>query len=131
MMHQRITAVNPIANNAPMHDRYATTQDPREIILRLSAERGFTSARALALAAGLKQPTLSRYLAGTTKDMEMQNFRLLAETLGVTVSQLLGESPLFLDPRIDKVVRAMESLPEYGKDALSATAAALKLNLKS
>jgi transcriptional regulator with XRE-family HTH domain len=131
MMHQCIAAVNTCANNARMHTGYHLEHDPRKIILRLSAARGFKSARALALAAGLNQPTLSRYLADTTKDMEMQNFRNLANTLGVTVSQLLGESPILHDPRIDGVIRAMESMPEAGIDALYATAAALKAKLKA
>ena len=67
------------------------TADARQIIRTLRVMRGFASDRALAAAAGVNQPTLARYLAGTSETMEVGNFMAIAHTLGVTISELLGE----------------------------------------
>lgn len=100
-------------------------QDPREIIRRLRDLRGFKSDRALAIAAGMPQPTLSRYLAGKSGDMELAQWRLLAEALEVSVSHLLGEIPLTDPPELISMRRAMEKLPQQERDALVAAANAM------
>jgi transcriptional regulator with XRE-family HTH domain len=73
---------------------YRRTFDPRERIRELRDARGFPSDRKLAEAAGVEQPTLSRYLSGKTKEMTVENFEALARALGVTLSELMGEVPL-------------------------------------
>lgn len=105
--------------------------DPRDIIRKLAAAKGFRSDRALARAAGVSQPTLSRYMSRKTGDMDVGNFRLIAATLGVTLSELLGETALYSDPRVTSVVHAMESLPDEGKDALIAAAVAMAKSMGS
>lgn len=87
--------------------------------------RGIASPRALALRAGVSQPTLSRYLSGASADMEMQSWRQLARELGVTVSQLLGEQPIAPDDDIEYVLRAMERMPSDLRSAVAAAAEAL------
>jgi transcriptional regulator with XRE-family HTH domain len=73
---------------------YRRSVDPRDRIRELRTLRGFRSDRALATAAGLEQPTLSRYLSGKTKEMTVDNLEALARTLKVTLSELIGEVPL-------------------------------------
>lgn len=92
MIRTRITKASPGRENALMH--YQRTADPRVRIRELRVQRGFKSDRALALAAGLEQPTLARYLNGKTKEMTVENLEALARTLRVTLSELLGEVPL-------------------------------------
>lgn len=101
------------------------THHPRDIIRELIRRRGFASPRALALRAGVSQPTLSRYLSGQSEDMEMHTWRALARELDVTVSQLLGEQPLHQDSDIIHVLRAMETMPPNLRGALAAAADAL------
>lgn len=126
MMHHGIALVNACPDNSALHmNRYAVRHDPRQVIRRLLEQRGFNSPRALAIAAGMPQPTLSRYLAGTSSTMSMEHFCALAHTLGVTVSQLLGETPLHDDPRVNTVLRVMERMNDAGRDAVAATAKAL------
>ena len=112
-MHERITLVKPRADNAAVHS--SGERDPRDIIRALIDKRGFNSPRALALAAGVSQPTLSRYLARETEDMEMPSWRALAAALQVTVSELLGETPLMGDSAnaVRRHLQVMESLPEW------------------
>lgn len=81
--------------------------------------------RQLALAAGLNQPTLSRFLDGKTTAMDLKNLLALSEHLGVTVSQLIGETDLADDPRVDQLLRLWDKLPEAGREVLLVTAAAL------
>jgi transcriptional regulator with XRE-family HTH domain len=109
------------SHNARMHS-YIHEQDPRKIIEALRVARGFSSTRALALAAGMPQPTLSRYMKGDSADLEMSNWRKLAETLEVSVSELLGEVPLAGGPIGSRLLRVMEDLPEHYQTALLASA---------
>lgn len=124
-MHQRITQVNPHCQNAGVHNHMRPVGDSRQIIRQLLKSRGFNSPRALAITAGVSQPTLSRYLSGESDDMEMPTWRALADALEVTVSQLLGESPIGADPDIVSVTRAMERLPAPQRAALVAAANAM------
>lgn len=76
-----------------MHERqYADIA--RTIILQLQSAHGYKSTRALALAAGIPQPTLARFLNGTSHTMEVDSFQALCRLFGVTLSELLGEVPL-------------------------------------
>lgn len=125
-MLQRITSVKARPHNSSVHHvNPYRTEHPRELIRRLLRERGFHSPRALAIAANVSQPALSRYLAGTSENMEMSTWQALAATLGVTVGELLGEVPLSKDPAARAVLRAMEKLPPAQKAALVAAATAM------
>jgi transcriptional regulator with XRE-family HTH domain len=125
MMLQRITFVKRSPENACVHNRYiAENCDPRDVIKTLLKRKGLT-ARRLALDADISQPSLSRYLQGKSDTMEMPTWRALAARLEVTVSQLLGETPLTPDGQVEQVVRAMERLPEIQRTALVAAATAM------
>lgn len=104
---------------------FSLSTSPRVVIEELRRRRNFRSVRALALAAGMPQPTLQRYLAGTSATMSMEHFAALAAALDVTISQLLGEVPISDDPRIDRVLRVMESANDAGWAAIVAAASAL------
>lgn len=130
MMQQCISRVKSPSDNARVHNPFdPTPRDPRAVILATYPVRGFNSIRALAIAAGVPQPTLSRYMSGATKDMELDNFRAIARALDLTVGQLLGEVPIHADPRVDHVLHVMERLSGPGRDALIATANALAITL--
>lgn len=107
-----------------MHPLYQNGQ-PRDIIERLRVLRGFGSARALAAAAGIQQPTLARYLNGTSDTMEVGSFVALAKVLEVTLSELLGEVPLSGNTRIKELMSIMEQLPEAERAALVAAGNAM------
>ena len=77
------------------------TVDPRTIIERQRIARGFRTHAALASAAGIPQPTLSRYMSGKHAWLDMQHFISLAHALHVTVSELIGESPMANDDTRD------------------------------
>jgi transcriptional regulator with XRE-family HTH domain len=99
---------------------------PREIIEELRKARGFPSQRALALAADISQPTLSRYLAGKTDDMDTRHWVALAQALETTVSQLLGEVPLQHDSlKVQELEVIYLNLRPDLQGALLATARAL------
>ena len=82
------------ANNAHVHRYTAPPSDPRVLIEELRVKRGFASLRALAIAAGVPQPTLQRYMTHKTESMEVSSLLAIANALGVTLSELLGEVPL-------------------------------------
>lgn len=82
------------------------------------------SQRRLAELAGIDQPSLSKYLSGETQDVLTGTLVAIAQALDVSVAHLTGEAQAH-DPRIATVVRAMEALPDYLKDAVVATANAL------
>jgi transcriptional regulator with XRE-family HTH domain len=99
--------------------------NPREIIETLRIERGFTSVRALAAAAGVNQPSLSRYLSGKADTLELETFAALAQVLEVTVSELIGEVPLNRDGRLRAMLNILKDLPEPDQDALMAAGQAM------
>lgn len=82
------------------------------------------SQRRLAELAEIDQPSLSKYLAGQTQDIMAGNLIAIARVLGVSVATLAGETAL-ADPKVATVVKAMETMPEYKKDAIVATSTAL------
>ncbi len=63
-------------------------------IRHLRKQRGFTSDRALAIAAGVPQPSLAKYLSGGSGTMKVASFQAIARVLNVTLSELLGEVPI-------------------------------------
>lgn len=120
MMHQCIITVNTAPHNARMHQK-----DVREIIRDLMALRSIKSERQVALAAGIQQPAFNRFMRGETKHLEFHNYLAIAQYFEVTLSQLIGETPLEPDPKIRAVVHIMEQLPEYKKDAVVAVSSSL------
>lgn len=111
MIRERIINASPPCDNARVHYR-KRFGDPRRIIDTLRQAQGYRSVRALALAAGIKQPTLSRYLKGTSDTMEVETFAALAQTLGVTVSELLGEVPLSIGSPVREVTQVMARMSQ-------------------
>lgn len=53
---------------------------------------------ALARETGVIQPAISRHLSGMSKEMSYSNIAKLAKYFGVTISQMVGETPI---PSID------------------------------
>lgn len=135
MIHARITFASTAHDNARMHKvdepdspaaELSAAATLRSIIEKLRVDRGFRSRRALALAAGLQQPTLQRFLDGKSAAMEVQHVMALARTLGVTVSELLGEVPLrsaAVEAR--ELERIYMALPETHRRAVLAAARGL------
>lgn len=96
----------------------------RSNLAALMEARGI-SHTALAAETGVPQPTISRFLKGDNATMELDNLNTLAQALDSSVSGLLGETPLQIDPKIARVVRVMETMAEYKKDAILAVANSL------
>lgn len=124
MIHGRITDATPAHENTFVHNPYAMPE-PRQLIEQLRVKRGFASPRSLAIAAGVSQPTLSRYLAGTTETMEVANFMAIAKVLEVTLSELLGEVPISSGGEVRELVKIMDALAEPERAALLAAGRAM------
>jgi transcriptional regulator with XRE-family HTH domain len=124
MILARITSASGARKNARVHNPYKLG-DCREIIERLRIERGFTSVRSLAIAAGIPQPSLHRYLAGGSETMELASFGALARVLDVTLSELLGEVPISSRKEIHELRRIMDALAEPEREALLAAGRAM------
>lgn len=107
------------ADNARMHEK------TREIIKSLIAANGVASERQLAIDCGISQSTLSRFMNGTTDSLDFVNLQTIAHHFGLTVSQLIGESPYDEDRKVRAVLQAMQQMPEYKKDMLVAASVAL------
>jgi len=124
MIHQRIIDASHAPQNAYVHNPFGSA-DPREIIEKLRVQRGFASERALAIAAGVPQPTLNRYLSRKSDTMEVASFVALARVLDVTPSELLGEVPLSSRMEVRELVRIMDALDEPQREALIAAGKAM------
>jgi DNA-binding Xre family transcriptional regulator len=74
---------------------------------------------------GVPQPTISRFLNGESKAMELDTLSDICRALDVGVGEVIGERPITLDDKARRVVRAMESLPEYKKQVVVSTAETL------
>jgi transcriptional regulator with XRE-family HTH domain len=73
---------------------YKVAVDSRQLILELAERQGLRTPAELARKSGIPQPTLSRYLNGKHATLTAQHWMALAHALSVTVSELLGETPL-------------------------------------
>lgn len=71
------------------------------------------SATKLAELSGVPQPTISRLLNGTTETMLLETVLALANALGVTVSQLIGETPIDANQERQKAYMLLQQLPAY------------------
>lgn len=124
MITRSIILASRAAHNARVHRDYANPT-ARDIIRELRVKRGFRSDRALAMAAGIQQPALARYLAGDQETMELASFQALAKALDVTLSELLGEVPISNSGTARELVRIWEALPQPEQDALLAAGRAM------
>ena len=115
-MHYKLQAH---ADNAGMHEATRTN------IKALMAKNGVPSERQLAIDCGMSQSTLNRFLSGETDSLDFARLIAIAHFFEVSVSQLVGETPLEEDPKIRAVVLAMQQMPEYKKDALVAASHSL------
>jgi len=118
MIHTCIVDANAANQNSRVN--YEAPQvDPRVLIEDLRIKKGFRSLRALAMAADVSQPTLQRYMKGKTATMEASNFMALAHTLGVTLSELLGEVPIGSSAQVREMQRLMHEMsPEQQEQLL-------------
>lgn len=115
-MHQ---ASSGRTNNLAMHEQ------TREIIRKLMTANAVPSERRLAIDCQMNQSTLQRFMANETDSLNFNNLQSIAQHFGVTVSQLIGETPLQEDVKIRQVVMAMQTMPEYMKDVVVATSQTL------
>lgn len=116
LMHQSAQA---FSENARMHE--AT----RVNIRKLMAQHEVKSERQLALDCNITQSALNRFLKGESETLEFLALQTLAHYFGLTVSQLIGETPFETDPKIRVVTLAMQQMPEYKKDMLVAASSSL------
>lgn len=102
-------------NDAPENP----TDAARTVIRRLRHEHGFESDSALAREAGIHQPTLARFLNGTSRTMEVANFQALCRVFGVTLSELLGEVDVGSSVPAREVLRLLSDMtPEQQEQLL-------------
>lgn len=127
MMHQNI-----INHNASVHyvqcvfsDNRGMHEQTRENIKQLMARNEVPSERQLALDCGMSQSTLHRFMKGDTDSLDFVHLQSIAHNFGITVSQLIGETPLDEDRKVRSVLLAMQQMPEYKKDMLVAASVAL------
>lgn len=102
----------------------------RDVVLRnikaLMKLRDIPNFTELARLSGVAQPTLQRFNAGTHESINFQALEKIAATLDVPASRLFDDRySLPADEREASVLLAMEALPDWGKDALLASAKAM------
>lgn len=124
MIRQSITGASPHAYDSMVKSIAAL--EVRDLIRRLRVDRGYASDTALARAAGINQPTLSRFMNGTSSTMEAESFMALAHVLGVTLSELLCEVPVGSSMPAREVSRLMLDMPPEQQEQLLRIAQALK-----
>lgn len=71
------------------------------------------------------QPTIWRILNIPNYAPTLPTLKVLASYFGITVSQLLGETPLEDDKQTQTLMQVMQVLPKYKKDVLVSTALTL------
>lgn len=93
-------------------------------ILALMEQREIASMTELARLSDVPQSVLSRFKTGRHGSISLEALEKVAQALEVPPSKLL-DSSTSADPRTMTVLAAMESLPDWGKDAVAASAQAL------
>lgn len=83
----------------------------------------------LADAVGKSNPTVSDWESGEIKKLEADSLLSICEALHISPRWLqYGEGSMaanYLDPKIEAVSKAMQTMPEYKKDVLVQTSTAL------
>ena len=96
----------------------------RASLMRLRDEKGWSD-NTLAEKSGVPQPTISRFFAETSESMMLDTLAALAQALGVSVAEVIGEKPIDIDDKTRRVVRAMQEMADYKKDVVVSTAETL------
>jgi len=109
----------PRLDNSPLNWNYV-----RGTLVRLRDEKGWSD-NYLAEQSGVPQPTISRFLAGTSESMMLDTLVALAKPLGVTIAELIGEKPIDIDHKTRQVLKAMQDMADYKKDVVVSTAETL------
>lgn len=95
----------------------------RSTLARLIEQGGWTH-NTLAVACGVAQPTISRFMSGEHASLSLDNLKPIADALGVQVGELIGEKPLIEDDDMRRTMKVMQDSPEY-RSALRAAAEAM------
>jgi len=106
-------------DNSPMNWNFV-----RGALQKVIGEKGW-SHNLIAEKSGVPQPTISRFINGESKAMELENLSAICKALGVSVAEVIGERPIELDDNARRVIKAMEQLPEYKKQVVVSTAETL------
>ena len=96
----------------------------RSALHKIIGDKGW-SHNLLSDKSGIPQPTISRFLNGESKAMELETLSDICKALDITIAEIIGEHPIYLDDKARRVVRAMESLPDYKKQVIVTTAETL------
>lgn len=95
-------------------------------LLHYMQERRIANVTELARLSGVPQSVLSRFQSGVHGSINLDAIEKLAKTLEIDPGQLLQlGKPSVADQRTLSVIVAMENLPDWGKDAVAASAAAM------
>lgn len=90
------------------------------------AQLGVRNLTELAKMSGVSQSVLSRFASGVHASISLDNIDKLARALKVKPAALLSETGVTpADHRTQQVLQAMETLPEWGKDVVAASAQAM------
>ncbi len=96
----------------PPHNAFVYSSTLRENLQAVMDSRGLSATRLSAIT-GVPQPTISRFLNGSTDAMELATLMPLAQALGVTTSQLIGETPLEPTAARRRLHTLAQNVPEY------------------
>lgn len=89
------------------------------------ADKKVGSERQLAIDCDMSQSTLNRFLSGKTEALDFLHLQRIAQHFQITISQLIGEVPMEIDPKVQAVISAMKEMPEYQKDMIVAASSSL------
>lgn len=106
-------------DNSPMNWAYI-----RAGLVKLRDEKGWSD-NEFAERSGVPQPTISRFLAGTSESMMLNTLAALCKALEVSVAEIIGERSIDLDHRTRRVMKLMEDMADYKKDVVVSTAETL------
>ena len=104
-----------------MHRMY----DANKFRTNLASLQGDVSDNRLAELCGVPQTTISRLKRGFIKIPAIDTLATLADYFGVTVSQLIGETPLIPDKGLAEIERAYQYMPGYKRNTALAIVKAI------
>lgn len=106
-------------DNSPMNWAYI-----RAGLVKLRDEKGWSD-NEFAERSGVPQPTISRFLVGTSESMMLDTLAALCKALEISVAEIIGERSIDLDHRTRRVMKLMEDMADYKKDVVVSTAETL------
>lgn len=71
------------------------------------------SANRLAELSGVSQPSITRFLKGESSTMELDSVQAISRVFNVTVSQMIGETPLNSEGALRTAYEAMQKMAPY------------------